>query len=194
MKNRLGSLVATVLLALVGLGAGATVANASPVTADAVTAKSVSAKSVSAGVVTPFAGVFHPIQNVGNGLCLQPTSFDDGAPIVQLDCNSSILQGWQFIQLATNHYRFLNQSGWCLDTFGPAANGTPMVQGECKPISNEEFNTGASLPNVVILEARVGFRDTGFCVDVPGAQNTRGLAMQIYRCNGTLAQRWVVGF
>jgi hypothetical protein len=44
------------------------------------------------------------------------------------------------------------------------------------------------------LESRVGFRDTGFCVDVPGNEATDGLAMQIFKCNGTDAQRWLVGF
>jgi hypothetical protein len=160
------------------------------------------ATQVSAKSITPFAGAFNPIRNVGNGKCLQPASPADGSPIVQQTCVTDpnnvvgiLAQGWRFQQVGTNHYQFLNQlSGECFDVFGPARNGTPLINGECKHISNEEFNTRASLPNVVALETRVGFNDNGFCIDVPGGQATDGLAMQVFRCNGTLAQRWVVGF
>ena len=44
------------------------------------------------------------------------------------------------------------------------------------------------------IESRVHYTDTGYCVDVPGNQAVPGLAMQIYRCNGTPAQVWVIGF
>lgn len=29
-----------------------------------------------------------------------------------------------------------------------------------------------------------------FCLDIPGGQQTPGLGMQIYRCNGTVSQEW----
>ena len=29
-----------------------------------------------------------------------------------------------------------------------------------------------------------------YCLDIPGGQQTAGLAMQIYRCNGTVSQMW----
>ncbi len=147
--------------------------------------------------VMPFAGVFNPIRNVGNNKCLQPTVPPVvSAGVVQAPCDGSLAQGWEFTQVGTNHYWFTNQlSGLCLFAFGdPAGNGNPMGLNTCRNVSNEEFNAGTSLPNVVSLESRTGFRDTGFCLDVPGAQATDGLQMQLWRCNGTLAQRWVVGF
>ncbi|MEV0563934.1 RICIN domain-containing protein [Dactylosporangium sp. NPDC050588] len=142
------------------------------------------------------AGVFRPIKNVGNGMCLQPASTAEFAAIVQQPCVAgSIAQGWQTVSLGGTKYRFLNQlSGYCFDAFDGALNNARLLQGTCVAISNEEFNTGSTLPNVVQIQSRVGFRDTGYCVDVPGGSATAGLAMQIYRCNGTLAQRWVVGF
>jgi hypothetical protein len=182
LRNRLGGLAAALVLAGIALVTTATEANAQP---------------ASSASVTPFAGVFNPIRNVGNGKCLQPAggSTAESAAIVQMPCTNSIAQGWQYVRVATNHYRFINQlSGYCFDGFDGAFNGARLLQGTCVPISNEEWNTGAALPNVVTLMSRVGFRDTNYCIDVPGAQATDGLAMQIYRCNGTLAQRWVVGF
>ncbi|BFU44414.1 RICIN domain-containing protein [Krasilnikovia sp. MM14-A1004] len=160
------------------------------------------AEARSAAPVRPLVGgVFNPIRNVGDGKCLQPEgeSMAEFAAIVQMPCATTglagLAQGWQQIRVGTNHYRFVNQlSGFCFDAFDGAFNGARLLQGTCVPISNEEFNTNTGLPNVVALESRVGFRNTGYCIDVPGALPFDGMAMQIYRCNGTLAQRWVVGF
>jgi hypothetical protein len=179
LRNRLGGLLAATAMAGAGLVATATGADAQAPPGPA------------------FAGVFNPIKNVGNGKCLQPEegSAADGALVVQASCNGGIAQGWQQVSFGSNRYGFINQlSGFCFDAFGPAVNGTPLIQGQCKRISNEEWKASAALPNVVTLMSRIGFRDTGFCIDVPGGQSTDGLAMQIFRCNGTLAQRWVVGF
>jgi Ricin-type beta-trefoil lectin domain-like len=157
------------------------------------------AAQVTGTPVTPFAGVFNPIKNVGNGMCLQPASTADTAAIVQEPCiPGSLAQGWQDRQIGTNHYNFINQlTGECIDAFDGAFNGARVLQTMCSGNtgnSNQQYNTAATLPNVVILMSRVGFRDTGFCIDVPGAQAIPGLAMELFGCNGTLAQRWTVGF
>jgi ricin-type beta-trefoil lectin protein len=146
--------------------------------------------------VAPFAGVFNPIRNVGDNKCLQPVSPVESSPVVQATCDGGLAQGWQAVQVGTNHYRFVNQlSGLCLFAFSPPArNGNPMGLALCRTVSNEEFNAGTSLPNVVALESRMSFRDSGFCLDVPGGRADEGLQMQLFQCNGTLAQRWVVGF
>jgi len=171
LRNILGGLAATLLLAGVGLGVTATAANAS---------------------------AFHPIKNTGTSMCLQPQggSGADAAPIVQMPCDgNNAAQGWLEQRVGTHHYMFLNQaSGYCFDAFDGAFNGARLLQGQCKRISNEEFNTQVDLPNVTFLESRVHFKDTGFCVDVPGGRAVVGAAMQIWVCNGTPAQRWVVGF
>lgn len=144
---------------------------------------------------------FTAIRNVGSNMCLEPEgqSTAEFARIVQQPCVTTGLegfaQGWESIRVGTNHFRFKNQlSGFCFDAFDGAFNGARLLQGTCVPISNEEFNTGRSLPAVTKIESRVHFTDTGYCVDVPGNQAVPGLAMQIYRCNGTPAQVWVIGF
>jgi ricin-type beta-trefoil lectin protein len=147
---------------------------------------------------TPLVGIFHPIRNSGDNLCLQPQSTDEFAAIVQEPCDGSASQGWQDRLIQTNHYNFINQaSGECMDAFDGAVNGARVLQTPCsgdKGISNQQYNTGATLPAVVSIESRVGFRDTGFCVDVPGQNSTPGLGMQLWKCNKTLAQLWVTGF
>ena len=154
------------------------------------------AQAAPAAHAKPLVGVFNPIRNVGNNKCLQPVSPVVSSPVVQEPCDGSLAQGWEIVSLGSNHYRFLNQlSGLCLFAFSPPpTNGDPMGLNTCRTVSNEEFNAGATLPNVVSLESREGFTDTGFCLDVPGGAATDGLQMQLFQCNGTLAQRWVVGF
>jgi hypothetical protein len=146
----------------------------------------------------PFVGVFNHMRNIGNNLCLQPDVPVDGGGIVQQVCDANnIAQGWQFLQVAPNinRYVFLNQlSGLCLSVFIGPANGSPMGLQRCRNASGQQFNADGKLPNTVILESRFGFRDSGFCLDVPESSSTLGLQMQIFECNGTLAQRWVVGF
>ena len=181
LRRRTVGLISTLLMAGACLAATTTGADAQP---------------SSATSVKPLAGLFHPVKNVGDNLCLQPEAASTAlfAKIVQKPCDGSIAQGWQYLQLATNHYRLENQlSGYCIWAWDGAFNGGRVLQDECHS-SNSEINTAATLPDVVKLESRVGFRDTGFCIDVPGGAGTDGLAMQIYQCNGTLAQRWVVGF
>jgi hypothetical protein len=149
----------------------------------------------------PLGGVFHPIASTGTGMCLEPAgqSTAELAAIVQQRCvrtgQESLAQGWKTIKVGTNHYQFLNQlSGFCFDAFDGAFNGARLLQGTCVPISNEEFNTGKPLPAFTKIESRERFRDTHFCVDVPGNQRIPGLAVQLFTCNGTPAQTWQIDF
>jgi len=154
------------------------------------------ASSASAGHVKPFAGVFNPIRNVGDNLCLQPVNPVPDSPVVQQRCDGSAMQGWQYIHDDSHGgWLFVNQaSGACLNAFIKAENGAPVGLAPCSAFSNDHWDPSNSLPNVVSLQSRIGGRDNGFCLDVPGAANTPGLQMQLWTCNGTLAQRWVVGF
>ena len=80
-------------------------------------------------------------------------------------------------------------SGLCLDAQGRAANGTPIIQWPCNSISNENWDFGNSSGSVFTLRSRVS-GTTSTCLDVPGAQATVGLALQLWSCNGTVAQSW----
>lgn len=151
--------------------------------------------------VKPLAsGVFMPIRNVGTNLCLEPAgqSMDGGVAIVQAPCvldgNERFAQGWQYVKTATNHYKLINQlSGLCIRNKS-IANGASVHQWPCSQISDEEYNMGTSLPAVTKIESRLNWKDSGSCIDVPGGVATVGQAMQIAKCNGSLAQTWVIGF
>jgi hypothetical protein len=182
-RYRLGGFAVAVLLAGLGLAATATAANTQP---------------ASARSVTLFAGVFHPIRSVANFMCLQPAGGSTAlfAAIVQEACvPGSVAQGWEFKDLGDNHYQFVSQvSGLCMYANG-AFNFATVTQEECKRVSNNEWNTNVTLPEVVSLESRIGFRNTRRCIDVDGGGSTDpGLPMILFGCNGATYQRWVVGF
>lgn len=153
------------------------------------------ALSLVASGVAHADSAFHPIRNTDTGMCLQPQTTEVFKPIVEHTCNGSQIQRWVFIKVGTNHYRILNQaSGFCFDAFDGAFNGARILQNDCAPISNDEFNTGAAIPGVVKLESRVGFRDNGFCIGLPGAAAIEGLAAVLFTCStAQLGQRWIVG-
>ncbi len=132
---------------------------------------------------------------VGGHLCLQPAngSTSQGAAIVQTPCNNGAAQLWTAVAAGGGVFRYRNSlSGLCLDARGGAANRTPVQQWTCNGISNERWEPGPSSgsDDIPPLFSRVsGTRS--YCLDVPGAQPAPGLAMQIYRCNGSIAQIWV---
>jgi hypothetical protein len=132
--------------------------------------------------------------NDHTNMCLQPVdgSTDQGAAIVQEPCNGGVIaQEWLYVQVSGG-FHFQNAlSGLCLDARGGADNRTPVQQWTCNGISNENWepptnSTGASIGPVI---SRVSGSNS-YCLDIPGGQQIVGLAMQIYRCNGTVSQAW----
>jgi hypothetical protein len=133
-------------------------------------------------------------------LCLQPVdeSTEQGAAIVQMPCreNKGVpipAQVWTRPP-SDNIFHFTNsKSGLCLDARGGAANGTPVQQWTCNNISNENWQTGKPKnqlpPRYPSLISRVS-GTSSHCLDMPGADPTVGHAIQIYRCNDSVAQDW----
>ena len=144
------------------------------------------ASSASAAEAPSFA-----IKNFQTGQCLQPASNEEAAPIVLAACNGSRLQKWAPIGLGGTHYRFGNvQTNRCFNAFDGAFSGARLLQIQCVPISNEEWNTARSLPSdiPVKIESRERFRDTGICVDI----HPDGVDTVLFQCNGTQSQAWYI--
>jgi hypothetical protein len=142
--------------------------------------------------------LIYGLRNASNSICLQPVnaSQDVGAAVVQWPCTGRLEQRWVFHRLSGTRYQIENElSRRCLDAAGGAANGTPVVQWPCNSISNEIWDIGVTLvgfPAEVTVKSRVS-GTTSHCLDVPGGQLfTLGLGMQIWGCNGTEAQHWIL--
>jgi hypothetical protein len=79
-------------------------------------------------------------------------------------------------------------------------NGGPVQLDNCtlsdgsgRSVSNAQWNFGTLTPSVNTLRTRVRGIDNNFCLDVPGASTAEGQTMQLFACNGSFAQRWIVG-
>lgn len=151
--------------------------------------------SVAGGGTAGAATVFNPIKNTGSNMCLQPQGGSAGeANLVQATCNGGIAQGWLFQQLSGTTWRIINQLGNCMYMNGPVASGSPVAVVGCTPaVSNHSWQPIPAPPSIGTLKSRAG-NATTLCLDVPGGQPTEGLPVRVFRCNGTPAQAWVMGF
>jgi hypothetical protein len=154
-------------------------------------------------IATPTAGVsddgvtYYEIMSQLSGQCLQPENglTDRGVAIVQEPCNRQPAQGWRAVRVGDNIFHYVNfLSGLCLDARGGAVNRTPVQQWPCNIITNENWEPKGDVGSQDFPPSISRVSGThSHCLDVPGGNSTAGLAMQIYRCNGTLAQIWARG-
>jgi hypothetical protein len=140
------------------------------------------------GLIAPIA-----LRTSLNKDCLQPInkSTEQGAAIVQVVCDATAAQVWILVNVGNGNFHVMNAlSGLCLDARGSATNHTPVQQWTCNGITNENWEMDGGGFSVNFRSRVSGSRNT--CLDVPGGQTTPGLAMQIYSCNGTASQLWLV--
>jgi hypothetical protein len=151
----------------------------------------------SLGVAAPAFADDHfdvTVRNTASGKCLAPhgESSADGVPIVQVTCNGSAFQRWDFVDHDNHIFQIRNAVTLkCMNAAGLNNNGTPVIQWPCAGISNQRFQASRNLPDFVTLTSRVA-RTSTHCLDVPGGLATEGAAMQIWGCNGTSAQAFGV--
>lgn len=158
------------------------------------------------------ADTFGPVQNYGDGLCFQPDggSSLQGTLIVQEPCDlnpvtltsSNPFQQWSVscLNSSCSAFHYVNVgSGLCLRARGLSgpANGEQIMLWTCNQITDLNWAShSVDIPNRAdllgfTLESRIS-GSTGYCLDVPGASGAVGLALQLYRCNGTVAQLWAI--
>ena len=169
-----------------------------------------SAMSIAVSAPASASDLTYGLSNGSNSLCLQPINAtqDAGAEVVQWPCNGRAEQRWVFHPVATpggsglctpsacfESYQIDNElSRRCLDALGGATNGTRVVQWPCARINNQTWETDflTGFPTVATMWSRVS-GTFSHCLDVPGGQlSTVGLPMQIWGCNGTIAQKWIL--
>jgi hypothetical protein len=165
-----------------------------------VVAESAGAQPDSGPAAGALIGEYHRIQNAGSGLCLQPEA-SPGIRILQMTCTGKANQGWLMLNDSNSRYRFLSGTGRGCVSVNDTPINTGAVQldnctnsdGSGRAVSNAQWKATGSVPGNVVLRTRVGNVDNNYCLDVPGGSWLPGLAMQLYACNDTFAQRWVVG-
>jgi hypothetical protein len=130
--------------------------------------------------------------NIHTNKCLQPLngSTAQGAAIIQTGCNSSN-KAQQWLPQVGGHFQNV-LSGLCLDARGKAKNGTPVQQWTCDQISNENWDAEVGPPGIGAPVKSQVSGSNRYCLDVPGGKATDQLPMQIYGCNGSVAQIWLL--
>jgi hypothetical protein len=148
--------------------------------------------------VTPLAGLFHVITIAAlPGLCLQPLTPTYRSTVAVKPCDGSAAQEWAILSTSSGgtHYRFLNNSGFCLSVDDGSTSGADAWLDECTvnsdpnstTVSNAEWNASAPQPGAVTLQTRYGFVNHNLCL-------TDGVAIVLVTtCNGIPAQNWVIG-
>jgi hypothetical protein len=133
---------------------------------------------------------------------MQPLDAGSSALIVQEPCDMfttgvrNLMQEW-YARCADSNcstFYWVNRgSGLCLRArgLGGPANGEQIMLWSCSAgISDIRWSYGSDpIAGTFILQSRIS-GSTGYCLDVPGASGIVGLALQLYRCNQTVAQIW----
>jgi hypothetical protein len=141
---------------------------------------------------------WYTIENTNSTLCLGSASTTAGAALQQNTCGTSQLQQWQFQPAAdSGYYQVVNRSAaspsnmlvW--DVTGGAwqtADGALIQLYTSKVETNEEWmpvSVGNGAYKFVV-------KNSGKCLDVPGASSAALLHLQQYTCNGTGAQSYTL--
>jgi hypothetical protein len=146
-------------------------------------------------------GAFHHIRLSNTNLCLQPlggTTAD--APLELRTCDGTTAQHWVFRQTSSVEWEILNMSGRCVyeNTNSPVGGAEQIIHATCEifgtntPASNALWRPTALTGNSR-LQSRLGHRDTGFCIHVPGVPFD-GIGVVNERCDASdTAQIFVVG-
>jgi hypothetical protein len=133
------------------------------------------------------------IQNAGNGLCLQPFGFTEGAPVLQEKCNGLAEQAWIPVLLdGSSRFQFHSVgTGKCMAVDGGAVNLTHVVVRTCNVNSTNQRWSLQGGPIGAAQELRSTVNNTNsHCLDVPQSSTVPHTGMNIFACNNTLAQRW----
>lgn len=141
----------------------------------------------------------HRLRLVNTLLCLQPQGGSAGDVLVELHaCDTSAAQRWIFSN-QSNGTALINQnSSKCLYNNAGLFNGGRPIDHESCFVSGTGNIASNALWKVrtaaagISFESRVTFRDTGFCMDVPGGFPFDGVTFQMWGCNGTGAQLYIV--
>ncbi|TDU87213.1 ricin-type beta-trefoil lectin protein [Kribbella voronezhensis] len=115
----------------------------------------------------------------------------NGTAVQQQACNSTTAQQWQFQPTADGYVRVnaFNNAAQALDV-------TNVSAADSAPIQLWSYSNGLNQQWLPVEEADGAYhlvnRNSGKCLDVPGASTADGLQLQQYTCNGTAAQSFRV--
>ena len=134
---------------------------------------------------------WYNVVNQGSNLCVNDGGTGDGSVVSQVTCGSGNNQQWQFQTTDSGYYKVVNRAAtaeaW--DVTGGAGSTGDSVKIQTWSYgggTNQQWQP-VSLGNGYY---KLVARNSGKCLDVPGASTASGLQLQQYTCNSSAAQAW----
>lgn len=134
------------------------------------------------------------VVNKGSGKCVDARSAAsaDGTAVQQYTCNGSAAQNWQLVATSDGYYR-VNSN---LDAT-KAWDVTDVSTADSATVQLWTYSSGNNQQWLPVAEADGAYhfvnRNSGKCLDVPGASTTDSVQLAQYTCNGTAAQSFTLG-
>lgn len=125
-----------------------------------------------------------------SGKCLDVSgaSSNNGAPIIQWDCNGGQNQQWRLVPVGSYYRIVARHSGKCLDVTGASrVNGAQVIQWDCHGGDNQLW----SLVSAGGGYYRITAKHSGKCLDVQGASSSSGTRVIQWDCHGADNQLWM---
>jgi hypothetical protein len=143
------------------------------------------------------SSAWYEVINQNSGSCADATNSGtaNGTVVQQWACGSSLNQQWQFVPAGGGYYEVLGRNGateneaWDV-TGGPSATapGTGLQTWSYGGGTNQQWEPVpvASASGYYTLVAR----NSGLCLDPPGASTANGVQLEVDTCNGSAAQNF----
>jgi hypothetical protein len=147
--------------------------------------------SASAGGINSSA--WYEVINQNSNACVEAANSGtaNGTAVQQYACGAALNQQWQFVSAGGGYYEVLNRNSaaqteaW--DVTGGASATSPGALIQTWSYgggSNQQWQAVAGAGGSYTFVAR----NSGLCLDTPGASTANGVQLQVYTCNGTSAQ------
>ncbi|MGW1133484.1 RICIN domain-containing protein [Streptomyces griseoluteus] len=134
------------------------------------------------------------VVNKGSGKCVdaRAAGSGDGTAVQQYGCNASAAQTWQLVPTSGGYYRVTSgldaTKVWDVTDVSTADSATVQLW---------TYSSGANQQWLPVAEADGSYhfvnRNSGKCLDVPGASTADSVQLAQYTCNGTAAQSFTLG-
>nr|WP_249228276.1 RICIN domain-containing protein [Kutzneria sp. CA-103260] len=157
-----------------------------------------SATAVSIAVAPAASAAVNPgtytVTNVGSGKCVDAASAAtaNATVVQQYSCNGSGAQSWTFTATDSGYFR-IGAAGAPSQVW----DVTNVSTADQAPIQLWLYGGGANQQWQPVDEGNGNFhlvnRNSGKCLDVPGASVNDSVQLQQYACNGTAAQSFSIG-
>jgi trehalose utilization protein/ricin-type beta-trefoil lectin protein len=137
----------------------------------------------------PGPGPWTSITNVNSGKCVDARAAGtvNGTAIQQYTCNATTAQQYQLVPTSDGYVRINNRGN-----SAQALDVKDVSTADNAPIQTWSYSGGANQQWQPVAEPAGTYhfvnRNSGKCLDVPGASATDGVQLVQYACNGTAAQ------